>query len=88
MVKAKRGFEFAHAARVELVLARQRGAVVLDGGRSSCGGHGGGRPRPRRAVRPCFLSVRRGLASWFKGAKRIKDTRRAADGSCEDPLGD
>jgi hypothetical protein len=34
------------------------------------------------------LPVRRGLASGFKGAKRIKHTRRAAEYSCEDPVGD
>jgi len=88
VAQAKSGFTIAHAARVEYVLARRRGAVALDGGRGSCGDHGGGRPRPRRAVRPCFLPVRRGLASGFKGAKRIKHTRRAAEYSCEDPVGD
>ena len=31
------------------------------------------------AMRPCFLLVYRGLASGFKGAKRIKHTRRAGD---------
>ena len=88
MAQAKSGFALAHAARVEYVLARRRGAVALDGGRGRCGNYGGGRPRPRRAVRPCFLPVRRGLASGFKGAKRIKHTRRAAESSCEDPVGD
>ena len=39
------------------------------------------------AIQPCFLPVRRGLPSGFKGAKRIKHTRRAGD-SCEDPVGD
>ena len=39
------------------------------------------------AMQPCFLPVRRGLTSGFKGAKRIKHTRRAGD-SCEDPVGD
>jgi len=88
VAQAKNGFALAHAAHVEYVLARRRGVVALDGGRGSCGDHGGGRPRPRRAVRPCLLPVRRGLASGFKGAKRIKHTRRAAEYSCEDPLGD
>jgi hypothetical protein len=35
-----------------------------------------------------LLPVRRGLASGFKGAKRIKHTRRVADDSCKDQLGD
>ena len=39
------------------------------------------------AMQPCFLPVRRGLTSGFKGAKRIKHTRRASD-TCEDPAGD
>ena len=39
------------------------------------------------AMQPCFLPVRRGLTSGFKGAKRIKHTRRAGD-SCEEPVGD
>ena len=64
MAQARSGFALAHAARVELMLARQR------------------------AMRPCFLLVYRGLASGFKGAKRIKHTRRAAEYSCEDPVGD
>jgi hypothetical protein len=39
------------------------------------------------AMQPCFLPVRRGLTSGFKGAKHIKHTRRAGD-SCDDPVGD
>ena len=93
MAQAKSGFALAHAARVELVLARQRGAVALDGGRGSCGGHGGGHGCGHghgggRGHTTVLLPVRRGLASGFKGAKRIKHTRRVADDSCKDQLGD
>ena len=88
MAQAKSDFALAHAARAELVLARQCGAVALDGDHGSCGGHGGGHGHGGgRGHAPCFLPVRRGLTSGFKGAKRIKHTRRAGD-ACEEPVGD
>ena len=88
MAQAKSDFALAHAARAELVLAHQCGAVSLDGDHGSCGGHGGGHGHGGgRGHAPCFLPVRRGLTSGFKGAKHIKHTRRAGD-SCEDPVGD
>ena len=86
MAQAKSGDALAHAARVKLMLARQRGAVVLDGGRGSCGGHGGGHGGGRGHATVLFAGVPRACV-WVQG-REAHQTHPPRRRPSEEPVGD
>ena len=77
VAQAKRGFELAHAARVERgTHAHTSARRPRRRRRGSCGGRSGRSCSRGRA--PLLFAVHFDLSSGLKGAKHIKHTRRAA----------